>query len=95
MALSIEDVHHVASLARLSLTLAEEKQYQSQLSAILDAIAALSELNTDHVEPTSHASVSESIEREDIPHVSLDPLKGLANAPKRVGTSFAVPNIME
>ncbi|MGZ6131976.1 MAG: Asp-tRNA(Asn)/Glu-tRNA(Gln) amidotransferase subunit GatC [Myxococcaceae bacterium] len=56
MSLTLEEVRHVASLARLSLSAEEEALMQTQLSAILDAVAELSRVDTASVEPTSHAA---------------------------------------
>ena len=85
----------MAELARLTLTPAEEVRYQEQLSAILASVELLESLDTRQVEPTSHASLGEALLREDRVIPSLDVEKGLANAPERVGTSFAVPKILE
>jgi aspartyl-tRNA(Asn)/glutamyl-tRNA(Gln) amidotransferase subunit C len=95
MALSLEQVRHVATLARLSLTPEEEQLYQGQLSAILEAIETLSKVDTAHVEPTSHASMADGTWRDDAVQPSLPPDKGLANAPSKHGTLFAVPKILE
>jgi aspartyl-tRNA(Asn)/glutamyl-tRNA(Gln) amidotransferase subunit C len=95
MKLTMEQVRHVATLARLALTAEEEQQYQGQLSAILGAMETLSQLDTSQVEPTSHATLAESLLRADVAQPSLPPEKGLANAPARHGTSFAVPKILE
>jgi aspartyl-tRNA(Asn)/glutamyl-tRNA(Gln) amidotransferase subunit C len=95
MKLTVEQVRHVATLARLSLTPEEEERYATQLSAVLDAVGQLQELDVSGVEPTSHASLASSLLREDVARPSLPPEKGLANAPAKVGTSFAVPKILE
>jgi len=93
--LTLTEVRHVATLARLSLTPEEKALYQGQLSAILDAVEQLRALNTEQVEPTSHAATGDVPLREDVVEASLDPQKALANAPATVGTSFAVPSILE
>lgn len=96
MRLSLEEVRHVANLARLSLTADEEQRLRGELSRILDAVEELKALDTSGVEPTSHASFGgEGALREDEPHASLGVERALANAPARVGTSFAVPKIIE
>ena len=95
MPLTLADVRKVAELARLTLTPAEELRYQEQLSAILASVEQLQRLDTSKVEPTSHASLGESLLRDDAVVPSLDVEKGLANAPARVGTHFAVPKILE
>lgn len=95
MKLTVEQVRHVATLARLSLSSEEEERYATQLSDILDAVVRLEELDVSGVEPTSHATLVSSLLREDVMRPSLPPDKALANAPARVGTSFAVPKILE
>jgi aspartyl-tRNA(Asn)/glutamyl-tRNA(Gln) amidotransferase subunit C len=95
MKLTVEQVRHVATLARLSLSSEEEERYAEQLSAILDAVNQLQELDVSGVEPTSHATLASSLLREDVTRPSLPPEKSLANAPAKVGTSFAVPKILE
>ena len=95
MKLTPEQVRHVANLARLQLTAEEETRYGAQLSAILDAVEKLGALDTGAVEPTSHATFGETLLREDAAKPSLPPEKSLKNAPSKVGTSFAVPKILE
>ena len=103
MGLTLEQVRHVAALARLSLTPEEEQAYAEQLSAILDAVAQLQELDVTGVAPTSHASLGagsdtgsgEALLREDAQQPSLPSERALANAPARDGSSFAVPKILE
>ncbi len=95
MKLTLEQVRHVATLARLSLSPEEEQQYATQLSAILDAVNQLQELDVSGVEPTSHATLAASPLREDVHVPSLPPERSLANAPARLGSSFAVPKIIE
>jgi aspartyl-tRNA(Asn)/glutamyl-tRNA(Gln) amidotransferase subunit C len=95
MKLSREQVRHVAALAHLGLTEEEEARVQEQLSAILEAMEMLRELDTADVEPTSHAVSEVAGWREDEVRPSLLPEESLGNAPARVGTSFAVPRILE
>jgi len=95
MRLTLEQVRHVATLARLTLTPEEELRYQEQLSAVLQAMETLAQVDTANVEPTSHASLAEGLWRADDVVPSLPPEKGLANAPAKHGTSFAVPKILE
>lgn len=95
MSLTLEQVRHVAQLARLALTEEEERLYQAQLSKILEAVALLSTVDTQAVEPTSHVSFAESPLREDVVQPALGVDKALANAPAKVGTSFSVPKVIE
>jgi len=73
MKLTTEQVRHVATLARLSLTPEEEQRYATQLSAVLDAVVQLQDLDVSGVEPTSHATLASSLLREDVTRPSLPP----------------------
>ena len=99
MKLSLEQVRHVAALARLALTPEEELRYQTQLSAILDAMERLRALDTSNVEATAAGGgVGEEMlqaVRADESVPSLTPEEALANAPARQGTAFAVPKVIE
>lgn len=89
-------VKHVSLLARLSLTEAELSQYSSQLGSILTYISKLNELNTEGVQPTSHAvSTLKNVYRKDVLKKSLSVDEALANAPEREGDFFKVPQVIE
>jgi aspartyl-tRNA(Asn)/glutamyl-tRNA(Gln) amidotransferase subunit C len=81
MPLSRDEVLHVARLARIGLTDADVEKFQSQLSTILDNFAALSQIDTTGVEPTTHTLPLESVMAADEPLDSLSAADVLANAP--------------
>ncbi len=54
--LTEKDVQHIADLARIALTPDERERFRSELSAVLDYVAALEEVPTDAVEPLAQAS---------------------------------------
>jgi aspartyl-tRNA(Asn)/glutamyl-tRNA(Gln) amidotransferase subunit C len=93
--ISREDVDHVARLARLALTDAEKDRMREQLNAILTHIDALRDVETEGVEPTSHAVPVVNVMRDDAPRPGLDQEQALANAPDRAGEFFRVPRIIE
>jgi aspartyl-tRNA(Asn)/glutamyl-tRNA(Gln) amidotransferase subunit C len=97
MALSLEDVRRIASLARLRLSAEEERLFAGQLSAILDYVKQLEELDVSGVEPMTHALAADDIPplREDQDRPGLPAEKALAAAPAREGTCFKVPRIIE
>ena len=88
-------VRKVAKLARLDLSDAEVAEFAGQLSAILDYVARMNELNTEGVEPLAHCLPISNVFREDIVKESLGTEKTLANAPQRDGSFFKVPKILE
>ena len=97
MALSLEEVRHIARLARLTLSPGEEARLRDELSAILGYVEQLGELDLDGVPPMTHALAAGEAAplRADEPAPCLDPEEALANAPAREGTFFKVPRILE
>ena len=87
-----EQVLHVAKLARLQLSDAELEQMAVELSAVLDHVDRIRELDLEHVEPTSHAVDVAGVMRADEPVPSLDRDRVLAAAPEPVDGGFGVPS---
>src|SRR5690348_11898630 len=95
MLISRDDVERVAYLARLGLTEEEKDQLQQQLAAILDSIAVLQELETDHIAPTSRVVALQNVTRSDAVCPSLPTEDVLANAPDRQEGYFRVHAVLE
>jgi aspartyl-tRNA(Asn)/glutamyl-tRNA(Gln) amidotransferase subunit C len=91
MAITREEVLHVARLARLELTEDEIERFTEQLSAILEAVAKVSELDLAGVEPTAHPLDLINIWADDEPRPCLPVEEALANAPEREAGFFKVP----
>jgi aspartyl-tRNA(Asn)/glutamyl-tRNA(Gln) amidotransferase subunit C len=91
MAISREQVEHVARLARLALTDEEVERFREQLSSILEAVGKVGELDLSAVQPTSHPLDLVNVFGEDEPRPSLPLEDALANAPEPDGGFFAVP----
>lgn len=92
--LTIQEVEHVAKLARLRLSDEQLKQYQSQLSTILKHIDKLSELDVEGVEPMAHTSDISNRLDEDNPTVSLAQDEVLSLMPQVEGEYLAVPKVL-
>jgi aspartyl-tRNA(Asn)/glutamyl-tRNA(Gln) amidotransferase subunit C len=93
--ISMREVEHVARLARLELSEAEKERMRRELDRILSYIDKLRALDTDQVEPTSHAVPMTNVMREDAPRPSFPQDEMLSNAPERSGEFFRVPKIIE
>jgi aspartyl-tRNA(Asn)/glutamyl-tRNA(Gln) amidotransferase subunit C len=91
MAITRTQVLHVARLARLDLTEVEVARLQLELSAILDAVSKVSELDLADVPPTSHPLELVNVLRPDDPRPSLPLEDVFANAPQREADLFRVP----
>ena len=90
-----EQAEKVAHLARLDLTTAELDLFSGQLSAIVEYIQKLDELDTKNVEPLAHCLPVHNVFRDDVVRPSLDVEKALENAPYRVDDYFKVPQILD
>ncbi|MBV9819964.1 MAG: Asp-tRNA(Asn)/Glu-tRNA(Gln) amidotransferase subunit GatC [Solirubrobacterales bacterium] len=90
--LAREDVLHVARLARLGLDEDELERMGSELSAVLDHVERIRELDLDDVEPTSHAVDVAGVMRPDEPAPCLERDVILAAAPEPVDGGFGVPS---
>jgi aspartyl-tRNA(Asn)/glutamyl-tRNA(Gln) amidotransferase subunit C len=91
VAITRDDVLHVAALARLELTEDEVARLEVQLNDILAAVSKVSELDLADVPPTSHPLDVVNIFRADEPRPSLALEDVFANAPERDGDHFRVP----
>ena len=90
-----KDVEHVARLTRLALTEPELERMREQLNSILAHLDTLRAVETEGVEPTSHAVDIVNVMREDEIAPCLSQDAALANAPDRSGELFRVPRIIE
>ena len=91
MAITRDEVLHVARLARLELSDDEVSRFQEQLSAILEAVSKVSELDLSDVPPTAHPLEVVNVWADDEPRPCLPVEEALANAPEREGDFFKVP----
>jgi aspartyl-tRNA(Asn)/glutamyl-tRNA(Gln) amidotransferase subunit C len=93
MAITREDVLHVARLARLEIPEGEVDRVRDELGAILEAVGKVAELDLAGVEPTSHPLAVVNEWAEDEPRPSLSREDALANAPDPVDGAFRVPAV--
>ena len=94
MKLSIEEVEHIAALARLALTDREKQLYAGQLSDILAYAARLEELDTDQISPTSSILDTKLRLREDQSRPGLSREDILKNAPEIKEGHIKVPPVL-
>lgn len=95
MALSTQEVLHVAKLANLKLDPAEVASLAAELGAIVEYVAELEQVDTENVEPTTFLSVTSIALRKDGAAAGLSQEQATAEAPQSRGGAFAVPTFME
>lgn len=92
--IDLDQVAHVAKLARLALDQDHLRKLAAQLESILEYVAKISEVDVTGVEPTAHALPLHNVLREDVVEPSLPVDKVLMNAPDTDGPFFKVPKII-
>ncbi len=95
MAISTEQVRHIAELARLRLSREELVTYQSELSSILEYMEQLAQVVTAGISAAAPGESDRSALREDEVHASLTVSDALANAPSSAGNMFSVPKVID
>jgi aspartyl-tRNA(Asn)/glutamyl-tRNA(Gln) amidotransferase subunit C len=93
--ISVDQVKHVAHLARLAVTEEEANNFTKHLDAIIEYAELLNELDTENVELTTHVLDIKNVLREDEARQSLSQDEALKNAPDKKDGQFRVPSIIE
>ncbi|MDQ2757518.1 MAG: Asp-tRNA(Asn)/Glu-tRNA(Gln) amidotransferase subunit GatC [Actinomycetota bacterium] len=95
MALTRDDVAHLASLARIDLRDDELDRMLGELGVILDSVAQVQQAPTEGVEPMSHPLPLTNVTRPDVPRPSLTAAEALSGAPAQEQQRFSVPRILD
>lgn len=95
MKLSVQEVEHIAELARLELSDTEKNRYTEQLSAILEYAAILQQIDTRGIPPTASIMAKQCILRPDEPEDGLSLEQALKNAPYTSNNQFRVPPVLD
>ncbi|MFS0655532.1 Asp-tRNA(Asn)/Glu-tRNA(Gln) amidotransferase subunit GatC [Bacillus sp. 179-C3.3 HS] len=93
--ISIEEVKHVAHLARLAITDEEAEMFTEQLDSIITFAEQLNEVDTENVEPTTHVLKMKNVMREDVPNKGLSIEAVMKNAPDHKDGYIRVPSILD
>jgi aspartyl-tRNA(Asn)/glutamyl-tRNA(Gln) amidotransferase subunit C len=93
--INLDQVRHIALLARLQLTADEEQRMLGDLEQMLEYVDKLNQLDTAAVEPTAQVGDIGKAAREDAVTNPRDPDSILANAPQAREQMFKVPKIIE
>jgi len=92
--LTLEDVSHVAKLARLALSEETLKALTPQLESILHYVDKVRQADVSQVPPMAHATPLANVLREDVVEPSLPIEAVLQNAPETDGRFFKVPKVI-
>lgn len=95
MSISLEEVRHVARLARLELDDVEILALQGELNALIGHFADIQHLDVSNIEPQSHAVAIQNVWAADAARAGLSRERALSNAPMSKAGLFVVPSIIE
>ncbi len=95
MKITEETITYVAALAKLELSEVEKEKAKEDLDKIISYIDTMKELDTDGIEPMSHAFPLKNVFREDVVTNGNDRDNILANAKQKKDGSFMVPKTVE
>ncbi len=95
MEITIEQVRHVADLARLYLSDEEAARLTKDMGNVLEMAGALSRLDTQQVQPMTHAVAITNVFREDVCAPCYPRETILGNSASQDGETFIVPQVVE
>ncbi|MCY4170497.1 MAG: Asp-tRNA(Asn)/Glu-tRNA(Gln) amidotransferase subunit GatC [Bacteroidetes bacterium] len=94
MSISKKEVRHIAELARLSFTEAEEDALSHEMSRILDYVDTLNQVDTSDIEPMTHVHDLGQVVRSDTVRERTTHEDAMENAPDSDGEYFRVPKVI-
>ena len=94
MAISNQEVRHIAKLANLEFSEEEIDRFTRHFNSILEYVALLDALDTSAIEPTSHVDSGSHALRDDVLVPSISREEALANAPESERGHFKVPKVI-
>ena len=94
MSLSLQEVEHIAKLAKLEFTDAEKEKFTHQLNQILEYVEQMNKLDTSRVEPLSHVIELSNVFRADAVKQGVSTEEALKNAPSKTEEFFKVPKVI-
>jgi len=95
MTLSLEQVEHIAELAKLALSDEEKALYREQLSSILDYAERIQQIDTDDISPTATVLPVHTVLREDVSRLGAPREELLENAAEQEDGMYRVDTILE
>lgn len=94
MTITLEDVEHIARLARLELSEEEKIKFLKDLDSILTYMQQIHNVDTSHDEVLDRIIELPLVLREDIVTPSLSQAEALVNAPDKENGYFKVPRVI-
>ena len=94
MSISLEELKHIAKLARIELRDEELEKFRADLNTVLGYVEVLKTVNTEGVEPLATVTGLENVFREDEVQESELAQDILNNAPEKMGRFVKVKKVL-
>ena len=95
MSITKEEIIKIAHLAHINVSQEEIKQVEKKLVGILDLIEKMQEVDTDSIEPMSHAlDINQPLREDKVTEKDIRD-KSLSLAPHSEQSLFIVPQVIE
>ena len=91
----IKDAEKAAVLARLDFSGEEKEKFAAQFDKIIGFVEKIAELDTENIQPMTHAVEKSNVFRADVVLPSMENGEIAGIAPKFAAGSFVVPKIIE
>ncbi len=95
MKISLDEIRHLAHLARLEFNEAEMNSMQEDMEKILGFVDKINELDLEGVEPLIYLNEERNNLREDKSEMILTKDEALKNAPDKDSDFFRVPKVLK
>jgi|TARA_B110000305_G_C19228523_1_gene534056 aspartyl-tRNA(Asn)/glutamyl-tRNA(Gln) amidotransferase subunit C len=95
MSINKEEIKKIAHLARITVSQEELEQVEKKLVGILTLIEKMQEVNTDSIDPMSHAlDINQPLREDKVTEKDIRD-KSLSLAPHSEQSLFIVPQVIE
>ncbi len=95
MSISIDEVNRIAKLARLSFNDDEKQKLQQELSAILDYVDQLKQVENKVQTESMPDADALNLVRDDVVEVTTEPEEFLLQAPSRQNNFIKVKSVLD
>ena len=95
MSINKEEISKIAHLARIKVSQTEADQVEKKLNGILALIEKMQEVDTESIEPMSHAlNITQPLREDEVTEKDIRD-KSLSLAPHTENSLFIVPQVIE
>jgi len=95
MVINDEILNKIAELASLKIDDSEREQLKNDMTAVLDWVEKLNEIDTSTIEPITHMTKEKNRVRKDVDSQNLPVSEAIKNAKVKSDNYFVVPKVIK